>query len=89
MTIDRRGQYVARFTERVSGGMLWRQRSTKWHYVDSQVADAVITYCGRRMPLSLRADTLTFFAKGAPGMEYIDADNLCHVCGKGSLAASA
>lgn len=50
---DHRGEYVAR--ESTAARLV-----TKWHFVDTQVLDSVVTYCGRPMERNNAKGTLTF-----------------------------
>lgn len=75
---DRRGQFVARFFYPLVGAA---RRVTRWHYVDSEVADRAVTYCGREMKTKLRSGRLDFAAGLAEG------ESLCESCGEGSLGS--
>lgn len=88
VTNDKRGSYTARFHEREG----WEQRITKWHYVDSEVGDAVLTYCGRKLALNLKpeplhsstGDRLRFFGEMAASGE-----DMCQVCANADTPPTA
>jgi hypothetical protein len=74
---DRRGE----LTQRV--GTRSERATTKVHYVDSEVADDVLTFCGRRMALKTAQGKLIFFNS------YVTFENMCQSCGEGALAEPA
>lgn len=79
MPNDRRGQYVARFSDyEGDDGECPITQATKWHYVDSQAGDHVVTYCGREMKLKLWTGALRFST--------MVGGDMCALCSEASLA---
>lgn len=70
--IDRRGSLAARFDYPLSGAA---RLVTKWHLVDSEVSDRIVTFCGREMKLKTRSGNIDF------ATEKDDTDTaMCSLC---------
>lgn len=51
----------------------WARRTGKWHLIESEVTDRMVTSCGRQLKLTTKSGPLTFLL--------VPRDGQCKVCG--------
>jgi hypothetical protein len=50
----------------------WARRKGKWHLVESEVVDRLVTHCGRQLRLTTKSGPLTFLLG--------PTERVCKVC---------